>query len=68
VPNIIVEITQEKARVRALLPYLDSLLRFEAERAIRFADIHVSMNDLEGMQDSLAELRIFQKVKVPGIK
>jgi hypothetical protein len=66
VPNIIVELTQEKARVERLLPYLDSLLRFEAERAIRFADIHVSMNDLEAMRDSLAELRMFQKVKVPG--
>jgi hypothetical protein len=59
VPNIIVELTQEKNKVRELLPYLDSLLRHEGERSIRIADDYMVMNDMEGMKDALDILRLF---------
>jgi hypothetical protein len=53
------ELAQEKAKVRALLPFLDSLLRHEGERSIRIADNYMAMNDLEGMRDALDILRLF---------
>jgi len=61
VPNIIVELTQEKARVKALLWQFDYVVRAQAERALKFADQYMAMNDLEGMKDSLEELRLFTK-------
>ena len=58
-PNIIVSLTQEMARVRALLPRLDPIRLHEAQTVLRFAGEHMAMNSLEGMQESLDDLREF---------
>jgi hypothetical protein len=61
VPNIIVELMQEMARVQALLPFLDSVRSHEADVALRSAKWYMAMNSLEGMTDSVADLREFKK-------
>ena len=58
-PNIIVSLTQEMARVRALLPSLDPVRHHEAEILLGFAKVHLAMNSLEGMTESLSDLREF---------
>ena len=60
-PNIIVEINQEMGRVRALLPRLDSIVRYHAEEIIRHAKQSITQNDYEGMTEALANLRLFTK-------
>lgn len=59
-PNIIMALVEEKSRVKQIVPRLDSIQRAEAERALRFADINMAANDLEGMNDSLEELKLFR--------
>lgn len=61
--NIIAELRQETARVRALLPRLDPSRQREAAQCLGFADIHMMMNSLEEMMDSLADLREFADPK-----
>jgi hypothetical protein len=58
-PNIIVELQQEMARVRALLPRLDANRRKEAEGTIEFARVYMTLNSLDGMRESLNDLREF---------
>ena len=58
-PNIIVELMQEMARVEALLPYLDSVRIQEADVALRSAKWYMAMNSLEGMTDAVTDLREF---------
>jgi hypothetical protein len=60
-PNIIVELMQERARVRKLLPNLDSLLRYHADRILREADIAMASNSIDAMKDSLADLQMFNR-------
>jgi hypothetical protein len=59
VPNIIVSLTQEMARVHALIPRLDPDRRSEAQTALRFAETSMATNSLEGMTESLSDLREF---------
>lgn len=58
-PNVIVSLTQEIARVRALLPSLEWTQRRAAEEAIGFAEYSKLTNSLAGMTESLSELREF---------
>lgn len=58
-PNIIVELTREIMRVDALLPKLDAVRRREAENAVRMARDNLSMNFMEGIRDSITDLREF---------
>lgn len=58
-PNIIVSLTQEMARVHALIPHLDPVRRGEAQAALRFAETYMAMNSLEGMTESLDDLGEF---------
>jgi hypothetical protein len=59
VPPIIVSLTQEMARVHALIPRLDPVRRSEAQAALRFAETYLAMNSYEGMMESLDDLREF---------
>lgn len=59
--NIIEEILAEQTRVKRILPFLDSVKRFEANRALIFSDQHMAANDGEGMKDSLEQLKLFRK-------
>jgi hypothetical protein len=60
-PNIIVSLTQEMARVRALLPLLEPIRHHEAEKALRFAADYMALNSLDGMLVSLADLKEFTR-------
>jgi hypothetical protein len=59
--NLIEQLLAEIWRVKRVLPFLDSLLRLEANRAIVFAEQHMAKNDTEGIRDSLVKLRLFRK-------
>ncbi|MBZ5700279.1 MAG: hypothetical protein LAN84_00370 [Acidobacteriia bacterium] len=58
-PNIIVSLTQEMARVRALLPSLGPNRSREADTALQCAAWYMAHNSLEGMAESLSYLREF---------
>jgi hypothetical protein len=58
-PNIIVQLTQEMARVHALIPLLDPPQRTVARAALRFAETSMATNSLEGMKEALDDLREF---------
>ena len=60
-PNIIVSLNREMARVRALLPKLSPTRRREIEFILSFADVHMALNSFDGMQDSLADLEAVQE-------
>lgn len=60
--NLIEELQAEESRVRQIMPFLDSLLRVEANRAIVFAHQNVAMNSTEGMKDALEQLKLFRRV------
>ena len=62
-PNIIVELSEEIVRVRALLPKLDAMTRRQAQNAIEFANSYMSLNSLDGMRDVLVDLREFHEPK-----
>ena len=55
-PNIIVSLNREIARVAALLQKLTPEARDDAKREIRLAQEWMRQNSLGGMQESLAEL------------
>jgi len=55
-PNIIVALNREIARVAALLQKLTPEARDDAEREIRLAQEWMRQNSLGDMQESLAEL------------
>jgi len=59
--NLIEQILEEQKRVRRILPFLDSLLRFEANRALVFADQNMARNDTLEMKHSLEQLKLFRK-------
>jgi len=59
--NLIEELQAEENRVRQIMPFLDSLLRIEANRAIVFAHQNVAMNSTEGMEEALAQLKLFRR-------
>jgi hypothetical protein len=56
-PNIIVELRAESTRVRRILTRLDPSRRVYAANCVRFADENIALNSLEGMKESLADLR-----------
>lgn len=58
-PNIIVSLTQEMARVHALIPRLDPVRRVDAQNTLRQAEANLAMNSLEGMKESLDDLGDF---------
>lgn len=60
--NLIEEIQAEENRVKQILPFLDSLLKYEANRAILFAHQSMAMNSTEEMKDALEQLRLFRRV------
>jgi hypothetical protein len=55
--NIVVDLSNEAARVRALLPQLDVRNRAEAERSLRFAERALQQPNLGEMYESLEELQ-----------
>jgi hypothetical protein len=57
VPNIIVELRAEMTRVRQILGRLDPQQRVYASNCVRFAEENICLNSLEGMQESLSDLR-----------
>jgi hypothetical protein len=60
-PNIIIELHQEIARVYRLIPKLTPARRLEAENAIFFASYQVKTNCLEGMMEALQDLGTFKE-------
>ena len=56
-PNIIVELREEMTRVRKILTRLEPGPRSLASLAIRWADENIALNNLEGMHESLSDLR-----------
>jgi hypothetical protein len=65
VPNLIVSMYREMARVRNLLPRLPVADRADAEKILRFAEINIASNSYEQMQDSLQELESIGRAKKP---
>lgn len=59
--NLIEEIQVEENRVRQLMPFLDSLLRIEANRTIVYAHQNMALNSTEGMKDALEQLKLFRR-------
>jgi len=59
VPNIIVSLTREMSRVRALLLVMEPMQRHQAELTLHFASQYMAMNDLGGMNEALDDLRQF---------
>jgi len=55
--NIVVDLSNEAARVRALLPQLDVRNRAEAERSLRFAERALQQPNLGERYESLEELQ-----------
>lgn len=58
-PNVIVELTREIARVKALLPSLGPTQIPLAERELRLADVAMASNSFENMRESIDALRYF---------
>jgi hypothetical protein len=58
-PNVIIALTTEMARVRATLPKLDASHRREAEMLLDFSRVQLGINCFEGMSESLEDLRQF---------
>lgn len=56
-PNIIVELKTEMTRVRRILTRLDPERRRLASNIVRYADENIALNSLEGMMESLSDLR-----------
>jgi hypothetical protein len=63
VPNIVVSLVQEMARVHALIPRLDAVRRHEADSALRAAEDCLRAGSLEGMNQSLDDLQEFAEPK-----
>lgn len=59
--NLIEELQAEENRVKQIMPFLDSLLKYEANRAITFAHQNMAMNSTEGMKDALEQLKLFRR-------
>lgn len=59
-PNIVVELRTEMARVSALLEKFDDVKRGDAQRSIRFAELALQQSALNDMYESLDELREFK--------
>jgi hypothetical protein len=58
-PNILVQLRAEQARVRGILEKLDAKKQDEALRSLRFADLAIQQCSIENMHDSLDELQEF---------
>lgn len=58
--NIIVDLNKEINRVRLLLPKLAAHEQRQALNTIEWARCHMALNSLEGMTESLADLRDFR--------
>jgi hypothetical protein len=56
-PNIIIDLHGEIARVESLLPKLSAGKLREAEQALRCAREFMAMNQYEGMREALDDLR-----------
>jgi len=58
VPNIIVDLSREMRRVKELFPRFSPERLEHAQRTLHFADVAMTTNSYESMQESLDDLRL----------
>jgi hypothetical protein len=64
-PNVVITLHREMSRVRALLPKMDPQRQREIEFVLSSADVHMAMNSLEGMMESISDLQAVQAEHKP---
>lgn len=64
-PNIIIELHREIARIQALLPRLDEEKRRKAELILGLARVSMGMNMYENMREAVEDLLEFQDPDPP---
>jgi hypothetical protein len=56
-PNIVAELITELARVQMLFDKLEGVARADAQNLLRFGRDQMALNNYEGMQEALVDLR-----------